>query len=139
MEKVYISLEETWTYYFNLYNPTNKVILLNFLIVNLLIIKNIVIRECSTNKNNLKVDLGLNDPKGDNLNERKKLVIKSKESKVIGLIFTPSSLGTFDCTANIKTDEDFFMILIKIYVINSGVNFQKEFLDFGIIYNRWVK
>jgi hypothetical protein len=69
MEKVHISLEETWTHYFNLYIPT---------------IKNIVIRECSTNKNNLKVDLGLNDPKGDSLNERKKLVIKSKESKAMG-------------------------------------------------------
>ena len=97
-----------------------------------------MIRECSTNKNNLKIDLGLNDPKSDNLNERKKLVIKSKEYKSIGLIFTPSSLGTFDCTANIKTDEDFFMIVIKIFVINSGVNFVKEFLDFGIIYNKWV-
>lgn len=123
MEKVTISLDEIWTHNILLQNPYNK---------------NIIIRECSTNKNNLKIDLGILHPPGDSLNEARKMIIKPKESKTITISFTPASIGAFDCTVNIKTDEDFFMIMIRINVKNFGINFVADFLDLGVIYKRWV-
>lgn len=70
--------------------------------------------------------------------EHKKLVLKPKENKTIGLKYTPSAVGTFESFFTIKSDEDFIMIPVKVQVLSSGANFLKDFLDFGVIYKRWV-
>lgn len=80
------------------------------------------------------IDLGK-----ESFGEHKKLVLKPKENKTIGLEYdAPSSAGTFDCVATIRYDDGFVMIPLKVQVFEDGVNFFKDFLDFGVIYKRWV-
>ena len=86
----------------------------------------------------MKLEIG-SDNNADYLNEDKKLVIKPHENKQVNILFHPPAIGNFNCSITIKTDSDHLMIPLKFNIFNRGVNFQKEFLDLGIIIHRMVE
>lgn len=71
--------------------------------------------------------------------EHKKLVVKPKENKTIGVKYASGAVGTFESSFTIRADNNSIIIIpVKVQVLNPGVNFLKDFLDFGVIYKRWV-